>query len=97
MTLTRSNVISQKSWFSFGKKPQWQTMPDREILTHSADIDIGLNKISTSKYNFITFLPKNLFEQFSKLANLYFLVKFCLFLTGFYIKKTKVYRNYANN
>lgn len=31
------------------------------------------NSISTSKYNVITFLPKNLFEQFHRYANLYFL------------------------
>lgn len=32
------------------------------------------NKISTCKYNAITFLPKNLFIQFQKLANIYFLL-----------------------
>ncbi|VDM50826.1 unnamed protein product [Toxocara canis] len=32
------------------------------------------NFIKTSKYNIITFLPKNLFEQFQRLANFYFLV-----------------------
>lgn len=32
------------------------------------------NEISTSKYNVITFLPKNLFYQFTKFANLYFLM-----------------------
>ena len=32
------------------------------------------NKIVTSKYNFLTFLPLNLFLQFSKFANLYFLI-----------------------
>lgn len=32
------------------------------------------NSISTSKYNAITFLPKNLVEQFQKLANVYFLI-----------------------
>ncbi|CAG9326924.1 ATP8A1_3 [Blepharisma stoltei] len=32
------------------------------------------NKISTSKYNCVTFLPKNLWFQFQKLANVYFLV-----------------------
>ena len=31
------------------------------------------NKIRTSKYTWITFIPKNLFEQFSKMANIYFL------------------------
>ncbi|CAF1120882.1 unnamed protein product [Adineta ricciae] len=36
------------------------------------------NRISTSKYNLITFLPKNLFEQFRRLANSYFLILVCL-------------------
>ena len=31
------------------------------------------NYISTAKYNFMTFLPKFLFEQFSRYANLFFL------------------------
>eukprot|EP00162_Nutomonas_longa_P015389 comp22295_c0_seq1/m.53328 comp22295_c0_seq1/g.53328 ORF comp22295_c0_seq1/g.53328 comp22295_c0_seq1/m.53328 type:complete len:1167 (-) comp22295_c0_seq1:215-3715(-) len=32
------------------------------------------NTVKTSKYNIITFLPKNLFEQFRRVANLYFLI-----------------------
>ena len=31
------------------------------------------NKIHTAKYNVLTFLPKNLFYQFSKMTNFYFL------------------------
>ena len=31
------------------------------------------NAITTSKYTWVTFLPKNLFEQFYRLANFYFL------------------------
>ena len=31
------------------------------------------NAVSTTKYTSLTFLPKNLFEQFSKMANFYFL------------------------
>lgn len=31
------------------------------------------NTISTSKYNVLTFFPKNLFTQFSKMSNVYFL------------------------
>uniref|UniRef100_A0A673WFW7 Phospholipid-transporting ATPase n=1 Tax=Salmo trutta TaxID=8032 RepID=A0A673WFW7_SALTR len=36
------------------------------------------NAIKTSKYNFFTFLPLNLFEQFQRLANAYFLFLLCL-------------------
>ncbi|KAI5476970.1 phospholipid-translocating ATPase [Pseudohyphozyma bogoriensis] len=36
------------------------------------------NSISTSKYNVITFLPKFLFEQFSKTANMFFLFTACI-------------------
>uniref|UniRef100_A0A8D0H0D3 ATPase phospholipid transporting 10B (putative) n=1 Tax=Sphenodon punctatus TaxID=8508 RepID=A0A8D0H0D3_SPHPU len=32
------------------------------------------NGIRTTKYTFLTFFPKNLFEQFHRLANLYFLL-----------------------
>lgn len=32
------------------------------------------NAIHTNKYNFITFLPKNILEQYSKIANIYFLM-----------------------
>lgn len=36
------------------------------------------NHISTTKYNAFTFLPKFLFEQFSKYANLFFLFTSCI-------------------
>ncbi|KFD54817.1 hypothetical protein M513_04251 [Trichuris suis] len=36
--------------------------------------DYARNFIRTSKYNLFTFLPKNLFEQFQRLANFYFLI-----------------------
>lgn len=39
------------------------------------------NFISTTKYNPITFLPKALFEQFRRVANIYFLLAACLSLT----------------
>lgn len=31
------------------------------------------NQVSTTKYTTLSFLPKNTFEQFSKMANFYFL------------------------
>ena len=36
------------------------------------------NKITTSKYTVINFLPKNIIMQFSKLANIYFLAMMIL-------------------
>ena len=35
------------------------------------------NQISTAKYNVLNFIPKILFEQFSKLINIYFLIISC--------------------
>ena len=45
-------------------KKSGQTHPNGQYKT---------NKIHTSKYTWITFLPKNLFEQFYRFANMYFL------------------------
>ncbi|KAL8466222.1 hypothetical protein ACS0TY_035365 [Phlomoides rotata] len=39
------------------------------------------NYISTTKYNFLTFIPKATFEQFRRVANLYFLLAAALSLT----------------
>ncbi|KAK8465055.1 hypothetical protein PHAVU_010G136600 [Phaseolus vulgaris] len=36
------------------------------------------NDISTTKYNILTFFPKALFEQFRRVANIYFLLAACL-------------------
>ncbi|KAI8324877.1 phospholipid-translocating P-type ATPase [Martensiomyces pterosporus] len=36
------------------------------------------NRVSTAKYNVLTFLPKFLFEQFSKYANVFFLFTGCI-------------------
>lgn len=36
--------------------------------------DVATNEISTAKYTLLTFLPVNLFEQFLRVANMYFLL-----------------------
>ncbi len=44
------------------------------------------NEIQTSKYNVVTFLPKNLFFQFMKFSNIYFLMMAMLEVTFNLIK-----------
>jgi len=50
--------------------------PDINFLQKFAD-----NYVSTTKYKFWNFLPKNLFEQFRRVANIYFLVIALITLT----------------
>ncbi|CAL9707658.1 unnamed protein product [Knipowitschia caucasica] len=44
---------------------------DRE---YNLSFKYATNAIKTCKYNFFTFLPLNLFEQFQRIANVYFLI-----------------------
>ncbi|KAI3921056.1 hypothetical protein MKX01_036035 [Papaver californicum] len=39
------------------------------------------NNVSTTKYTLVNFIPKSLFEQFRKVANIYFLVVDCVSFT----------------
>ncbi|ESO08153.1 hypothetical protein HELRODRAFT_75635 [Helobdella robusta] len=52
--------------------------PHRKIKAndqlYNAEFKYTNNYISTSKYSVITFIPKNLFEQFQRIANFYFLI-----------------------
>lgn len=42
------------------------------------------NSVVTSKYNLVTFVPRSLFEQFRRIANVYFLVICILMMLGWY-------------
>mgnify|MGYP001028202247 CR=1 FL=1 len=80
----------RKSWFKW--LPTSLKMPwDKKEFNHgsrvisfppplpSEDTDIFCsNKVVTAKYNVLTFLPKNLFEQFRRVANFYFLIMLIL-------------------
>lgn len=64
--------------FGFGRgKPDPSTLGPRIIHLNNPPANAANkyvdNHISTAKYNFATFLPKFLFEQFSKFANIFFL------------------------
>ena len=45
----------------------------RDLLIGSPEPFFNNNSISTTKYTFFTFLPLNLMQQFTKIANIYFL------------------------
>jgi len=64
--------------FGFGRrKPDPSTLGPRIILLNNPPANAANkycdNHISTAKYNVATFMPKFLFEQFSKYANVFFL------------------------
>jgi len=64
--------------FGFGRgKPDPSTLGPRMIQLNNppanATQNFVDNHVSTAKYNIATFLPKFLFEQFSKFANIFFL------------------------
>ncbi|CAJ0628288.1 3146_t:CDS:10 [Entrophospora sp. SA101] len=49
-------------------------LPPEELDQYDEPIiKFASNRISTSKYTLLTFIPKNLFEQFRRVANMYFL------------------------
>eukprot|EP00743_Colponemidia_sp_Colp-15_P004663 GILK01005024.1.p1 GENE.GILK01005024.1~~GILK01005024.1.p1 ORF type:complete len:1174 (-),score=231.08 GILK01005024.1:215-3736(-) len=60
------------------KEPVEKKAEDRTIYANSPQQNAAFkfpnNAISTSKYSILTFLPKNLYQQFRKLANVYFLI-----------------------
>ncbi|CAD8203960.1 unnamed protein product [Paramecium pentaurelia] len=47
---------------------------NRKITSNRPDYELPNNSIQTSKYTLINFIPKQLYEQFSKLANIYFVI-----------------------
>ena len=63
--------------FGFGKKVDPSTLGPRIIHLNNPPANASNkyvdNHISTTKYNIITFLPKFLYQEFSKYANIFFL------------------------
>ena len=43
---------------------------------------VMLRQVVTSRYNAVTFIPRALFEQFRRVANLYFLVQGIIMIVG---------------
>lgn len=67
------NAYSKEGWI-FKNNPPHTKMPNRSLITNVPDMKVCDNGIKTSKYSLFTFVPKNLITQFSKIANIYFLI-----------------------
>ncbi|XP_014871003.1 phospholipid-transporting ATPase ID isoform X1 [Poecilia latipinna] len=67
----------KKAGFGGGKSKKKRTEEERRVKAndreHNEKFQYANNCIVTSKYNILTFLPVNLFEQFQEVANTYFL------------------------
>lgn len=63
--------------FGFGRKSDPSSLGPRMIVLNNPPANAAHkfvdNHVSTAKYNMFTYIPKFLFEQFSKYANLFFL------------------------
>ncbi len=72
------NIIKRLKFTRMGANPTLRTVvPNHMIAEDSPPKEhpnqrYATNKIKTNKYSILSFLPKNLFEQFHRFANLYF-------------------------
>ena len=83
---------SQGQFSSMGgimTRPEVQPFRTIKVLREGVSADaeqclMANNSVVTSKYNLITFVPRSLFEQFRRIANVYFLVISVLMMLGTY-------------
>lgn len=62
-------------------EPNWvQAVPRYQLPNYRRFCS---NKVRTSKYTWYNFLPKNLWEQFHRWANIYFIIIMCEFRCNF--------------
>ena len=71
------NVSEERTVFPFPES-------DEYVQQANEDAKFPPNIVVTTRYSVLTFFPKSLFEQFRRLANVYFLVLGCIATVGTY-------------
>ena len=70
---TFSTVPNESSFITsfmiFKRRIPWMQLKDRQIISNEPDQILDDNRIDTSKYTCLSFLPKNMFLEFSKPGN----------------------------
>lgn len=73
--MRRQTVDKKSDGSNDGKQEKWRAFEINTVFPRKdKERQFCSNRISTSKYTILTFLPLNLFEQFSKMSNFYFLM-----------------------
>ncbi|KAF9584354.1 hypothetical protein BGW38_006772 [Lunasporangiospora selenospora] len=75
ISLRKSKKDSRRVFVNIPPPPQFLDNKGQPKFTY------GSNRINTAKYTVLTFLPKNLFEQFRRVANMFFLFMAIIQLT----------------
>eukprot|EP00879_Flechtneria_rotunda_P025858 GHRR01027511.1.p1 GENE.GHRR01027511.1~~GHRR01027511.1.p1 ORF type:complete len:483 (+),score=131.33 GHRR01027511.1:452-1900(+) len=83
--------VEQGQLFSCPKflwRPRQKAQPDRLVRFpatehHRLERQYAGNRTTTTKYNLLTFIPKSLFEQYRRVANIYFTLVAALSLTDY--------------
>ncbi|KAG9321717.1 hypothetical protein KVV02_006631 [Mortierella alpina] len=75
ISLRKSNKDSRRVFINIPPPAQYLDKSGAPKLSY------GSNRINTAKYTTLTFLPKNLFEQFRRVANMFFLFMAIIQLT----------------
>lgn len=72
------NILKTLKFKRMGASPTYRTVVPNHMMEEDGpkkelpNQRYSTNKIETTKYSVFSFLPKNLFEQFHRFANLYF-------------------------
>ncbi|CAF3966959.1 unnamed protein product, partial [Adineta steineri] len=71
---TQLNLPKRETYVVHNNLPTTTESPFWVVVKHRRKRKLQTNRIKTTRYNILTFLPKNIFEQFRRIANIYFAI-----------------------